>query len=311
MRHVRWSGITTAPEILVELHKSIEWATVTISQVRRINTACKKLEPQLDAEAKAAKRKADEKARDSQRDRSGRARPAEERAKQQRRIEKQKHAARHLYDLEPMEFAGLIFHDRGVRSAACAYIQPPPPASSGQSEPGTQVVEINHIFGSHASWSQGLEFLAKLSAEIQAKAVCIVVPSSAIQHPQLPYWIQERGGTIVQVKARGLSRVCFMTSSSDSRARETFNVDLNELDLLPTVLGHLPVPVPTFGRTTNPWAGDSDTPTPAIAFDPLTTSHDAWWQRLRTHGLFPGQNACTWLESDHYMRAGRERRHSV
>jgi len=76
VRHVRWSGITTAPEILVELQKSVEWGDVTISQVRRINTACNKLEPQLDAEAQAAKRKAAEKARDQKRDRSGRARPA-------------------------------------------------------------------------------------------------------------------------------------------------------------------------------------------------------------------------------------------
>ena len=69
-----------------------------MSQVRRINTACNKLEPQLDAEARAAKRKAAEKEGDQKRDRSGRARPAEERAKQQR-LEMQQ---RHLYNLDPM-----------------------------------------------------------------------------------------------------------------------------------------------------------------------------------------------------------------
>jgi len=46
------AACTTAPEILVELQKSVEWGDVTISQVRRINTACNKLEPQLDPKPK-------------------------------------------------------------------------------------------------------------------------------------------------------------------------------------------------------------------------------------------------------------------
>ena len=60
VQRVRSGGVTTAPGILEELHnKSAEWAAVTICQVRRISTACKKLEPQLDSDArgKAAKRK--------------------------------------------------------------------------------------------------------------------------------------------------------------------------------------------------------------------------------------------------------------
>jgi len=58
VRRVRQSGITSAPDVLRQLQKSAEWAAVTLSQVSRINTACKKLEPQLDSAAKAAKRKA-------------------------------------------------------------------------------------------------------------------------------------------------------------------------------------------------------------------------------------------------------------
>ena len=59
MQRVRSGNITTAPAILAELQKSDEWAAVTISQVRRMNTACKNQEPRLDDEAKAAKRSED------------------------------------------------------------------------------------------------------------------------------------------------------------------------------------------------------------------------------------------------------------
>jgi len=38
VRRIRASGVTTASDVLEQLHKSAEWATVTISQVRRINT---------------------------------------------------------------------------------------------------------------------------------------------------------------------------------------------------------------------------------------------------------------------------------
>ena len=92
VRRIRTSGVTSASDVLEQLHKSAEWATVTISQVRRINTACKNLEPQLDAADKAAKRKA----ADQKRDRSGRARPAEEAAKK-KRLEESQLAPRHLY----------------------------------------------------------------------------------------------------------------------------------------------------------------------------------------------------------------------
>ena len=59
VQRVRSGNITTAPAILAELQKSDEWAAVTISQVRRMNTACKNQEPRLDDEAKAAKRSED------------------------------------------------------------------------------------------------------------------------------------------------------------------------------------------------------------------------------------------------------------
>ena len=236
VRRVRASGVTSAPEILEHLHKSAEWAAVTSHQVRRISTACKKLEPQLDAAAKAAKRKVDKKARDQQRDRTGRAHPAREEAKKQR-LEVQQSVARHLYDLDPREFAGFVLRDywyprESSESSAVAYLQPAPPTSSAQSEPGLLGVDLSRGFGSYSSWSAGLEFLAKQASDHQAVAVCLVVKSSAIQHPPLPSCIQEQDGIIIQLEAPGISKLEF-TPSSDADAEETFDVDFNELDLLP------------------------------------------------------------------------------
>jgi len=212
---------------------------------------------------------------------------------------------RHLYDLDPMEFARLVIREfKSQPISVCAYFQPQSPAC-GQSEPGLSCFGFSRGFGCRSSWSQGLEFLAKCLSG--AKALCLVARTSAIKHPPLPSWIQRHDGIIVQYEAPDFSppsKIWFMRSSSDAQAAETFVLDLNELDLLPTVLRRLPVPVPIFGRNTNPWAGDSETPAPATVFDPPETDHEAWWQRLRTHGLVPGQNACTWLESEGHMRVG-------
>ena len=236
VRRIRTSGVTSASDVLEQLHKSAEWATVTISQVRRINTACKNLEPQLDAADKAAKRKA----ADQKRDRSGRARPAEEAAKK-KRLEESQLAPRHLYDLEPTEFAGVVLRDAwyprdsGAHSA-CAYLQPRPPASPGQPEPALVVVGLSHAFGSHSSWSAGMEFLAKQASDHQAKAVCLIVRSSTIQHCPIPPWMREDIGVVVQLKAPDLSIVQFTQSASDARVGETFDVEHSEIDLLPTAL---------------------------------------------------------------------------
>jgi hypothetical protein len=257
VRRVRQSGITSAPDVLRQLQKSAERAAVTLSQVSRINTACKKLEPQLDSAAKAAKRKAAEKEREKERQkrvRTGRARPADEAAKERLdELQRERAVPRHVYDLDPMEFGGLVLRDCWPRdsasASALAYLQPQPPASSEQSEPSIAIVDLSRGFGSYSSWSAGLEFLAKQVSDHQAVAACLVVKSSAIQHPPLPSWIQEQDGIIVQLEAPGISKLWF--TSRDANAEETFDVDFDELDLLPAFFDswHCDVAGPSCARS--------------------------------------------------------------
>ena len=219
------------------LHKSAEWAAVTSHQVRRISTACKKLEPQLDAAAKAAKQKVDEKARGQH---SVIALDARIQQGRRRRSNGSRFSSL-LLDTFMTWIRGSLRGSCCVtigilvyssESSAVAYLQPAPPTSSAQSEPRLLGVDLSRGFGSYSSWSAGLEFLAKQVSDHQAVAVCLVVKSSAIQHPPLPSCIQEQDGIIIQLEAPGISKLEF-TPSSDADAEETFDVDFNELDLLP------------------------------------------------------------------------------
>ena len=77
------AGHLTAPQIHEHLRINSAW-NATLSQVRRALTAVNAAAAPLDAEAKAARRKSKEKARDQLRDRTKRARPAEERERLRR-----------------------------------------------------------------------------------------------------------------------------------------------------------------------------------------------------------------------------------
>ena len=78
---IKADGARISPAgVLAQVKQQAEFADVTLSQVRRAITAA----PKADAEVKAQRRAGQKRAHDVQRDRSERARPAEDEAKRQR-----------------------------------------------------------------------------------------------------------------------------------------------------------------------------------------------------------------------------------
>lgn len=84
---IKADGKRTSPEdVLAQLQAADpRWATVTMSQVRRAITAANAAASPLDGDSKAEQRKANERARDQKRDRSGRERIEDTVARVQRR----------------------------------------------------------------------------------------------------------------------------------------------------------------------------------------------------------------------------------
>ena len=90
---IKADGARRSPaDVLAQLQRSPEWADVTLSQVRRAISAA----PKAEAEIVAARREEKKAEHEAQRDRTKRARPAEEHVQQQRREQQEKQQADEL-----------------------------------------------------------------------------------------------------------------------------------------------------------------------------------------------------------------------
>lgn len=161
---------------------------------------------------------------------------------------------KHLYELDPESFAGLMIRD--VFSEVLdkkvvptiAYMQPAAPRPGTREEPGLQAVGIEHAFASPSTLSNCAEFLKKHIGETRAQSSMIVVRKGAIGFPRVwqgkpkgtwPH-SEKQDGIFMQLEARGARAVFFTAIDKQSAAKgggyavgDTAQLDAEEFGLFP------------------------------------------------------------------------------
>ena len=159
--------------------------------------------------------------------------------------------AKHLYQLDPESFAGLMIKDvftevldKKAVPTIC-YLQPAPPLPGATDEPGLAGVGIEHAFASPQTLSHCAEFLTKHIGETRSQSAMLVVRKNHVQYPCVwkgkpkGSWPcdEKKDGIFMQLEARGARAVFFTELSSKKgggyEVGETHQMDANEYGLFP------------------------------------------------------------------------------
>jgi len=323
---VRSGNITTAPAILAELQKSDEWAAVTISQVRRMNTACKNQEPRLDDEAKAAKRSEDR--RLQQQARRHDAKDAALAAEEERRRKLQKLIASVAHH-EPKLMRTLVLSSTAQPSMAMQ-------ATSNSCSPAMRPTSRGCLAGATRTAAPQRSMWPASSATPTLSSCCSMQVRLWTWHVRTgTHRCSRHAGTarstlsarVDQIDANSMTplwtachqgRVDLAKILLEAKADPTRKVQEwsplmlaekdGRKDLSELLRAYLPAGSSSLvSSRINPWCEDT---VPNLVFEPILVE-DRWWQRLERLGLSAGHLFTLCAETDALSRIGRERRHSV
>ena len=158
--------------------------------------------------------------------------------------------AKHLYDLDPESFAGLMIKDvftdvlQKKSVPTIAYLQPARPTSATAEEPGLAGVGIEHAFTSPQTLSNCADFLRNHIGQTNAQSAMIVVRKGHVAYPCVwkgkdkGAWPcnEKKDGILMQLEARGARAFFFteLTKKGDGyEVGETHQLDAEEFSLFP------------------------------------------------------------------------------
>ena len=163
-------------------------------------------------------------------------------------------AGKHLYELDPESFAGLMIKDvfsevlEKNKVPTIAYLQPGPPQPGQTDEPGLAGVGIEHAFSSPQTLGNCADFLRSHIGQTHAQSAMIVVRKGHVQFPCVwkdkpkGSWpcAEKKDGIFMQLEARG-ARALFFTELETAgkggayKVGETHQIDVEEFGLFPAL----------------------------------------------------------------------------
>ena len=159
---------------------------------------------------------------------------------------------KHLYDLDPEEFAGAMIQDvfdQVLKTGAVptiAYLQPARPTPGSTEEPGLAGIGIDHAFNTPATLGNCADFIRKHAAEQAAQSAMVIVRKSHVGYPQVwkgkekgAWKFGKKDGIFMQLEAKS-ARAMFFTelkNTADGKLTfgETAQIDVEEFGLFPRV----------------------------------------------------------------------------
>jgi len=160
--------------------------------------------------------------------------------------------SKHLYQLDPEEFAGAMIQDvfdqvlKTGEVPTIAYMQPAPPKPGSKEEPGLAGIGIEHAFNTPSTLGNCADFLRKHAAEQSAQSAMVIVRKSHVGYPCVwkgkPKGVWKFGkadGIFMQLEARS-ARAMFFTelkNTDDGKLTfgETAQIDAEEFSLFPKI----------------------------------------------------------------------------
>lgn len=159
---------------------------------------------------------------------------------------------KHLYELDPEEFAGAMIRDvfdQVLKTSAVptmVYLQPPPPKAGVLEEPGLAGVGIEHAFNTPATLGNCADFIRNHAQEMAAQSAMVVVRKSHVGYPCVwkdkPKGVWKFGktdGIFMQLEAKQARAMFFTELKKTSEGKLTFGeteqIDVEEFALFPRI----------------------------------------------------------------------------
>jgi len=160
---------------------------------------------------------------------------------------------KHLYELDPEEFAGAMIKDvfnqllTEQKVPTICYLQPPRPKPGSKEEPGLAGIGIEHAFNTPATLGNCADFIRKHVVEHSSQSAMVIVRKSQVGFPCVwkdkPPGVWKFGiddGIFMQLEAKGGARAMFFTQLKKGPKGalsfgETEQIDVNEFGLFPRI----------------------------------------------------------------------------
>lgn len=160
---------------------------------------------------------------------------------------------KHLYELDPEEFASAMIRDvfdqvlKGGDVPTIAYLQPPPPKPGSTEEPGLSAIGIEHAFNTPETLNNCADFIRKHVSEQRAQSTMIIVRKSNVAYPTVwkgpgkkDWQFGNVDGIFMQLEAKVGARAMFFTElkkagNGSLTFGETAQIDADKFSLFPKV----------------------------------------------------------------------------
>ncbi|KAL1526690.1 hypothetical protein AB1Y20_015392 [Prymnesium parvum] len=159
---------------------------------------------------------------------------------------------KHLYELDPEEFAGAMIQDvfdqvlKSGEVPTIVYMQPSPPKPGAKEEPGLAGIGIDHAFNTPATLGNCADFIRKHAGEQEAQSAMIIVRKSHVGYPCVwkgkPKGVWKFGkadGIFMQLEAKQARAMFFTELKTTAEGKLTFGetaqIDVDEFALFPRI----------------------------------------------------------------------------